>query len=245
MSVTIDTPFRTPSDANSSTALTDVARSTGRDVPARRLHATSSLYVVIPLRSGSKGCPGKSLRPFRGATLLELALLDALRLTDRVIVTTDYAQNALPQAAWAYYKERPTHLAHDTCPMSLVLKHVSQDMYPMDTILLMQPNVFHPERVKLAKRVLAERAAGTSVRYPDFWHPQYAIGGKLPRSRQELQPAYRPDGLLYRIPVSHLMLVDPYRGSYIPVEGTENVDSEQDWLHLQARYGSGVGASER
>jgi hypothetical protein len=120
--------------------------------------------------------------------------------------------------------------------MSLVLKHVSQDMYPMDTILLMQPNCYHPDRVRLAQRVLKEKRAGTSVRYPDFWHPSYAIGGKMPKNRQGLDPVYRPDGLLYRIPVSHLLMVHPFTGTYIEVEGTSNVDTEQDWIQLRQRY---------
>jgi hypothetical protein len=107
----------------------------------------------------------------------------------------------------------------------------------MDTLLLMQPNCYHPERVRLAARVLAERAAGTSVRYPDFWHPAYAIGGKRPKTRQGLEPAYRPDGLLYRIPVAHLLMVDPFQGTFVPVEGTANVDSESDWTALNERYG--------
>jgi len=159
-------------------------------------------------------------------------MLDALR----IIVTTDYAMDELPLAAQPYYAARPAHLCHDDTPMSLVLKHVARDFYPMDALLLMQPNCYHPERVRLATRVLAERAAGTSVRYPDFWHPAYAIGGKMPKSRQGLEPAYRPDGLLYRIPVAHLLMVHPFQGPYIPVEGTSNVDDERDWTRLLERY---------
>lgn len=184
------------------------------------------------------GCPGKSLRPFRGSTLLEHAVADALDMGyGNILVTTDYPKDELPHAAQPWYVERPAHLCNADTPMTLVLKHAAQVMYPMDTILLMQPNCYHPERVKLAKRVLAERAAGTSVRYPDFWHPAYAIGGKLPKTRQSLEPAYRPDGLLYRILVSHLLLAHPFQGSYIPTEGTINVDTECDWLRLTERYG--------
>lgn len=192
---------------------------------------------MIPLRKGSQGCPGKSLRPFNGATLLEYAVRDALALTERVIVTTDYRVEELPEVARPYYAARPDHLCNADTPMTLVLKHVSQPMYVTDTILLLQPNCYHPERVRLAKRVLSERSAGTSVRYPDFWHPAYAIGGKLPKNRQGLEPAYRPDGLVYRVPVAHMMMIHPFSGSYIPTEGTVNVDTEQDWLRLCEQYG--------
>jgi CMP-N-acetylneuraminic acid synthetase len=208
-----------------------------RGDPGKPSLATSSLYVIIPLRKGSKGCPGKSLRPFKNSTLLEHAVHDALMLDPaHVIVTTDYAMNDIPLSVWRYYTARPAHLCHDDTPMSLVLKHVARDMYPMDTLLLMQPNCYHPERVRLATRVLAERAAGTSVRYPDFWHPAYAIGGKMPKSRQGLEPAYRPDGLLYRVPVAHLLMVHPFAGNYIPVAGTANVDTEEDWFELREAY---------
>lgn len=184
------------------------------------------------------GCPRKSLRPFNRTTLLEHAIHDAEQLAPAgIVVTTDYRLDELPEAAHPYWEERPAHLCgHDT-PMTLVLKLVSRSMYPMDTILLMQPNCYHPERVKLARRVLRERAAGTSVRYPDFWHPAYAIGGKMPKTRQSLEPAYRPDGLLYRVRVGSLLLIHPFEGTYVPVEGTVNVDTEQDWFRLQGRYG--------
>lgn len=210
----------------------------GMGTPESASVATSSVYVVIPMRKGSKGCPGKALRTFRSSTLLECAVSDALLLTDRVIVTTDYAESDMPMAARPFYQRRPDHLCRDDSPMTLVLKHAAQSMYPSDTILLIQPNCYHSDRVRLAKRVLAEKAAGTSVRYPDFWHPAYAIGHKrMPPTRQGLEPVYRPDGLLYRMKVASLMLIDPFKGPYIPVEGTANVDTESDWTALNERYG--------
>jgi len=217
---------------------TPEAASTEMAPPGRRLPPSSSLCVVIPLRQGSQGCPRKQLRPFRGATLLEHAVTDALALNPtQVIVTTNYPMTDIPLMARPYYQERPPHLCQPDSPMSLVLKHVAQPMHAQDVILLMQPNCYHPERVRLAKRVLSERVAGTSVRYPDFWHPAYAIGGRMPKTRQGLEPAYRPDGLLYRVPVSHLILLDPFMGDYIPVVGTVNVDTEADWKDLMSRYG--------
>lgn len=166
---------------------------------------------------------------------------DALAVADpaNVIITTDYAKDDLPRTVRRWHQERPAHLCSDTAPMSLVLKYVCREMYPMDTVLLFQPNVYHPERVWWAKRCVEKRLAGTSVRYPDFWHPDYALGKKgLPKVRQALEPAYRTDGLIYRVPVAHLLLIDPFVGTYAPVEGTINVDTEDDWLRLEATYGT-------
>ena len=188
----------------------------------------------------SQGCPRKSLRPFNDTTLLECAVKDAVALgPTSVIVTTNYAMTDLPLAVQPYYQERPEHLCRPDTPMSLVLKHVAQSMRTTDMILLMQPNCYHPDRLRLARRVLNERVAGTSVRYPDFWHPAYAIGSRSrrPKTRQSLEPAYRPDGLLYRVPVAHLLLLDPFDGDYVPVHGTVNVDTEADWEELNERYG--------
>ena len=183
------------------------------------------------------GCPGKSLRPFQGSTLLEHAVRDAEALDPaRIIVTTDYEAGELPEKARPYWVTRPAHLCGPDTPMALVLTHVSREFSSIDTLLLLQPNCYHIDRVRLALRVLKERAAGTSVRYPDFWHPAYAIGGKMPGNRQGLKPAFRPDGLVYRMPVAHLLMIHPFQGTYIQVEGTVNVDTEQDWLHLQERY---------
>lgn len=227
-----------PYDTNWITDATHSQPSTVTVPPGVASLKPSRLFMVIPLRKGSAGCPRKSLRPFRNSTLLEHAVADALDIGyGNIIVTTDYPKDELPLAVQPWHVERPAHLCHADTPMTLVLKHAAQVMYPMDTILLMQPNCYHPERLKLMKRVLLERAAGTSVRYPDFWHPAYAIGGKMPKTRQALEPAYRPDGLLYRIAVSHLMLAHPFQGSYVPVEGTINVDTECDWIRLTERYG--------
>ena len=240
MSDTTLTPSARPSADSLPTGATTAAPSTGMGELAKPSLSTSSLFVVIPLRKGSQGCPGKSLRPFNSSTLLEHAVHDAIQIgPTHIIVTTDYGLDEVPVSVRPYHVSRPAHLCHPDTPMTLVLKHVAQSMFPMDTILLMQPNCYHPDRLRLARRVLNERVAGTSVRYPDFWHPAYAIGSRSrrPKTRQSLEPAYRPDGLLYRVPVAHLLLLDPFDGDYVPVHGTVNVDTEADWEELNERYG--------
>lgn len=167
-------------------------------------------------------------------------MVDALRVTtpDRVIVTTDYEADNIPYGVRGFVKPRPAKLCQDDTPMRAVLKYVAANLYTGDIVLLMQPNCYHPERAKFAQQVLDQKAGMTAVRYPDFWHPAYRVDGILPYHRQGLEPAYRPDGLIYRIPAAHLILLCPFRGPLIPVEGTINVDTEDDWVRLTAQYAS-------
>ncbi|MFB2737082.1 acylneuraminate cytidylyltransferase family protein, partial [Umezakia ovalisporum] len=49
------------------------------------------IITIIPARGGSKGVPGKNLRPLAGKPLIAHSILDAqaAHLVDRIYVTTD------------------------------------------------------------------------------------------------------------------------------------------------------------
>lgn len=72
-------------------------------------------WAIIPARGGSKGLPGKHLRPLAGRPLLAHTI-EAARAADRVIVSTD--DPAIAEVARAWGAEvpflRPAHLATDT-----------------------------------------------------------------------------------------------------------------------------------
>lgn len=81
---------------------------------------------LIPARGGSKGLPGKNLRPFCGKPLIKWTI-DAARgsgLFEMVVVSTDDdAIAAVSVEAGAEVLMRPSALAEDTSPMMDVVMH--------------------------------------------------------------------------------------------------------------------------
>jgi CMP-N,N'-diacetyllegionaminic acid synthase len=181
---------------------------------------------LVPARAGSRGVPGKNLRPLGGRPLLaytaDVAL--AARRLARVVLSTE--DDAIAAAGRALGLEvpfrRPPELAADDTPMRAVMRHAlaaleaAGDRY--DAVCLLQPTV--PFRtaalVDACVDALASAAAVDAVvtvrRVPDRYHPAWvylpcgdgllalADGGAAPvPRRQELPPAYHRDGAVYVI----------------------------------------------
>ena len=86
----------------------------------------ASVLAIIPARSGSKRCPGKNFRDFRGVPLFEWAVIRAResKYIDRYIVSTDL--------------DRPPELCTDEATCEDVMRH-HQAQTPHDWIVLLQP----------------------------------------------------------------------------------------------------------
>ena len=83
-------------------------------------------YSVIFARGGSKGLPGKNIRPFAGAPLLVHAinLAHSIGEIDRVFVSTDDPEIAeVARNANATVITRPSDLAKDDSPEWLAWQH--------------------------------------------------------------------------------------------------------------------------
>jgi CMP-N-acetylneuraminic acid synthetase len=86
-----------------------------------------SIFALICARGGSKGLPGKNVRPLAGKPLIAWAIEQALAVerVDRVIVSTD--SNEIAQVAKEYGADvpfmRPSELAQDKSPEWLVWRH--------------------------------------------------------------------------------------------------------------------------
>lgn len=81
---------------------------------------------VIPARGGSKGVPGKNIRPVAGVPLVVHTIRAAGRseLLDRFVVSTDSPEIAtVARAAGAEVVERPAELAGDESPTEDALLH--------------------------------------------------------------------------------------------------------------------------
>ena len=88
--------------------------------------AGRTVLAVVPARSGSKRCPGKNFRPFRGKPLYQWALDAAAqsRYIDRVKLSRD--------------EDRPPELCTDEATNEDVLRY-HQAEAPHDWIVLLQP----------------------------------------------------------------------------------------------------------
>lgn len=94
------------------------------------------MLAVIPARGGSKGLPGKNIRPFVGLPLIAHTILFA-RLCpeiDRCIVSTDAPEIA--DVATRYRGDvpflRPPELARDETPMWPVLRHALETVEDLE-----------------------------------------------------------------------------------------------------------------
>ena len=105
------------------------------------------LYL-IPARGGSKGIPGKNIKPLAGVPLIGYAIRQALAVAggmEDVVVTTDspdIAEIALAEGAPVPFM-RPADLASDTASSRGVMLHAFDWMtahgHHYDAIVLLQP----------------------------------------------------------------------------------------------------------
>jgi N-acylneuraminate cytidylyltransferase len=130
------------------------------------------VLAVIPARGGSRGLPGKNVRPLGGVPLIGHTVRFAARQPEvtRAIVTTDdegIAAVARDHGADVPFV-RPAELARDDTPMAPVVRHAleqveAEEGTAYDVVLLLDPTspVRDPEAVRAALARLD--AAGPEV----------------------------------------------------------------------------------
>jgi len=145
------------------------------------------VFALIPARGGSKGLPGKNIRPFAGLPLAAHSILFAKLCPEisRCIVSTDAMEIA--EVARQFGAEvpflRPAALAQDDTPMWPVIRHAlawveAQGGLPYEYVLLLDPTSPAREPADVAEpfRLLGERPEAdgvVGVSQPDsnpIWH---------------------------------------------------------------------------
>ncbi len=183
------------------------------------------VLALVPARAGSKGLPGKNIRPLLGKPLLAwpIEAARASRYVDRVVISTDSAEfAALAQAAGADVPFlRPAEHASDTAPSIAFIEHALDTLAAAgdhcDLLVLLEPTSPLTEAADIdaalealvAARPLAESIVGVTALVST--HPAFAVRldaqglmqpyaatsfGLLPR-RQDTEPLYSLDGSLY------------------------------------------------
>lgn len=183
------------------------------------------VLALIPARAGSKGLPGKNIRPLHGKPLLAwpIAAARGARYVDRTIVSTDdpgYAAIAAEHGAEVPFL-RPAALASDTAPSIDFILHALDTLAAAgevyDYLVLLEPTSPMTEAgdVDAALEQLVAAAARADaivgVAPLETSHPAFAVRragdgtispllspsfAALPR-RQDLDPVFALDGSLY------------------------------------------------
>lgn len=184
------------------------------------------VVVVVPARGGSKGIPGKNLRPAGGLTLTARAVLAgrafllAAGLRDgRVVVDTDseaIADEGRRFGAWVPFL-RPAALAADDTPTTTSVLHCIDRLndagFAADAIVLLQPTspLRHADDITACWRAydaarVPQVVAVTALEHPIELAVRMDAGGVLSWAgspgvesarRQEFSPAFRISGAVY------------------------------------------------
>lgn len=172
------------------------------------------VVAIIPARGGSKGLPGKHLRPLAGKPLIAYTIEAAkgCPLVHRVIVSTDDPAIAEVARRWGAEAPflRPAELAQDLTPTEPVLAHAlewleSNEGYRVDIVVFLQPTDIFRKRAMVERviRALLDDPAVDSafVAHPThkhFWRQSGAGYARLAADlaygpRQTREPLYRED----------------------------------------------------
>jgi N-acylneuraminate cytidylyltransferase len=179
------------------------------------------VLALIPARGGSKGLPGKNVRPLAGKPLIawSVAAARASRFIDRIVVSSDDA--AIIQAAVEAGAEapfiRPPELARDDTPSQPVILHALDTIAEQfDLVVLLQPT--SPLRTAAdidacVEKVVTGAPACISVVAPaksPWWmyrmdasgHLAPLMDGPAATRRQDLPAVVAPNGAVYvaRVP---------------------------------------------
>ena len=213
---------------------------------------------IIPARGGSKGLPGKNIRPLGGKPLITWTIEQARasKYIDRVIVTTDeeaIASTARKAGADVPFL-RPKELATDTATSIDVILHtlawLKEHDEHYDIVVLLQPT--SPLRtaqdidtvIKLMQEKNATAIASVcETEHHPYWSNVLPSDGSLEyflrpelinRNRQELPVFYRLNGAVYAALCDKLIVQRGFLGprtfAYVmPKERSVDIDSILDF----------------
>lgn len=211
------------------------------------------ILAVIPARAGSKGLPGKNVKPLLGKPLIAWSIEAALGAAsvDEVVVSSD-SDDILAIAAsfGSGIDKRPAELATDGAKTIDVLTELAGRRPDVDTFVLLQPT--SPLRGKgLIDACVAEfQAGGYDDLATGFWCKYQAFGSHNNLPRQETQGFFYDDGNVYvlsrKIVEQRKWFGDNICRKVIDRWMNYEIDDEVDWVVLEAlmaRYGNEVASA--
>lgn len=195
------------------------------------------VLAVVPARGGSKGLPGKNIRPLAGIPLIGHSIRCA-KMTpevDRIIVSTDseeIANVARREGAEVPFL-RPAELAGDKTAMWPVMRHALEQMERLDgrryeSLLLLDPTSpgRTPDDIRKAIEILSgdpscDGIIGVSEpEFNPYWHCVIEEGGYMRdlisgaerfSRRQDVPTVYRINATLYLWKRDFVLTADNWR----------------------------------
>lgn len=178
------------------------------------------MIALIPARGGSKGLPGKNIRPLNGKPLIAYAIEAALKAKhiDRVIISTD--DDEIARVSVQYGAElpfmRPAELASDTAMaidnyIYTIERLENEGGKSIDSFVVLQPT--SPLRIAAdidgAIEMFEQNKADSVISYcqeahPVTWHKYLDNQGRFVdifdaniKNRQDNRVSYYPNGAVY------------------------------------------------
>ncbi len=219
--------------------------------------------AVVIGRAGSRGLPGKNAMPVAGVPMIARSVGHAVESArvGRILCSTDgEAIAAAASAAGAEIVKRPSPLADDQATVDSAVRHAieaSGDRAPIVVILYGNIPVRPPGLVDRAVEALHASGADSVQSYSPvgkhhpYWTCRLDEAGQVSQwepntvhRRQDLPPAFIPDGGVIAVTRTSLFRVDPERphaflgddrrGIENPPGAVVDVDDEIDLLVAEA-----------
>lgn len=221
----------------------------------------TKVLAVIPARGGSKGVPGKNIRPVQGLPLIGWTIREALkssRITE-LVCSTDSPEIAAvcEQCGLSVPELRPPELgADDTRTQDVILDLLTRTEGSYDYLLLLQPTA--PLRVVEdidAAIALAEAHQANSVvsfceahSHHPYYMYQYSEGDpaqvrqlmeyEMGTPRQEFPRMIYRNGAIYLVKLSWFLSAKSFVSDDVipylmPEERSVNLDAEEDFDFLE------------
>ena len=227
------------------------------------------LLILVPARAGSKGLPGKNVRPLGGLPLLAWTAraIAAAGLPGRAVLSTD--EPGIAEVGRAYGLEapflRPPELATDAAGMLEVVDHAvgwleANAGWSAGAVMLLQPTCpfRRPERLRQALELLAlpdtegvvgvrriERSLSVMYRADAGGHLEPLAAWDDVTRRQDARPLLTPNGTLYLVTraalTTHRRLFPP-RLRPLATDTIESIDIDtpEDWALAVAVVAGGL-----
>lgn len=228
---------------------------------------------LIPARGGSKGVPGKNIKPLGGIPLLGHAVLSAREsgVLDRLWVSTDDPEIARVAAEFGVAVPwlRPAELAQDgsvlvDAAIHLLDRLAADEGYRPDALMVLQATSPFRTAATIRKAVEIFLATGESVvsvahsRFHPHWSYRLDGDGRLapfieglgtPAPRQQLPDAYVLDGSIFLVSCESLRRsrsfhAAPCRAIVVSPEEAADVDTPLDWATVTGLWAARRAAAE-
>lgn len=217
------------------------------------------MIAIIPARGGSKGLPGKNIKPLNGKPLIAYTIEAALDsdYISEVIVTTDSDEIAsvAKKAGATIPFMRPEELARDKSKAIDVYIYTIERLkkergIKIQSFIVLQPTSPLREKndIDAAIRLFSEKKADsvisvTEASHPPVWakkiSPEGILTDYFPEystnlNRQEIEPAFMPNGAIFIFKYS--LLKENYRYYFsqtypyiMPADRSVDIDSQFDF----------------